>query len=141
VRGDASHLPFAGGTFGAVAALWMLYHLDNPVGAVAEARRVLRPRGVFFACTSSRNNDPELIERYPTTTFDAEEAPTIVASVFGASSIEVIRWHAPLVRIPERKTLARYLRSHGLPPDTVERVSPPITLTKRGCLVLGYKQS
>jgi SAM-dependent methyltransferase len=88
----------------------MLYHLDDPVGAVAEARRVLRPDGVFFACTTSRNNDPE-----------------------------VIRWDASLVQIPDRKALARYLRSHGLPPDKVERVSPPITLTKRGCLVLGHK--
>lgn len=72
VRGGASHLPFADRTLGAVAALWMLYHLDDPVGAVAEARRVLRPDGVFFACTTSRNNGPELIERYPATTFDAE---------------------------------------------------------------------
>jgi SAM-dependent methyltransferase len=139
VRGEASHLPFLGRTFGAVAALWMLYHLDDPIGAVAEAHRVLRPDGVFFACTSSRYNDPELVDHYPTTSFDAEEAPTVVASVFGESSTQVIRWDAPLVRLPNREALARYLRSHGLPPETIERVSPPMTLTKRGCLVLGHR--
>jgi SAM-dependent methyltransferase len=61
---DAAALPFTDGTFVAVTALWMLYHLDKPTLAIAEAYRVLRPNGYFFACTSARNNDPELTDGY-----------------------------------------------------------------------------
>ena len=139
--GDASHLPFPSGTLAAIAALWMLYHLEDPVVAIAEARRVLRPGGVFFASTTSRTNDPELTNSYPPTSFDAEEAPELVASVFGKSSIEVITWDAPLVRLQDREAVALYLRSHHLPAGTVERVRTPLTLTKRGCLILGFRRS
>lgn len=48
VLGDATDLPFPDDTFDAVAALWMLYHLPDPVAAIAEAARVLR-RGALFA--------------------------------------------------------------------------------------------
>lgn len=139
VLGDASRLPFPSARFAAVAALWMLYHLEDPVGAIEEARRVLRPGGVFFACTSSRTSDPELIDSYPPTTFDAEEAPALVGSVFGRASTEVITWNAPLVQLRDRDAVARYLRSHDLPANALERVQPPLTLTKRGCLILGFK--
>ena len=141
VLGDAAHLPFASGTFPAVAALWMLYHLEDPIVAIEEARRMLRPAGVFFAATTSRTNDPELTNGYPPTSFDAEEAPELVASVFGKSSIEVITWDAPLVRLHDRAAIERYLRSHHLPVSTAERVRPPLTLTKRGCLIVGFRRS
>ena len=42
VRGDARRLPFRGASFGAVAALYMLYHLRDPREAIAESCRVLR---------------------------------------------------------------------------------------------------
>src|SRR5689334_12211725 len=58
VRADASVLPVRDQCAGAVAALWMLYHLDDPASAVGEAVRVLRPGGLFVASTSSRANDP-----------------------------------------------------------------------------------
>ena len=64
--------------------LWCLYHLDEPVVAVAEAARVLRPGGRYYASTGARDNDPEIVpEGYPATTFDAEEAVGIVATGFG----------------------------------------------------------
>jgi SAM-dependent methyltransferase len=135
---DAAALPFADGSFAAVAALWMLYHLDKPTLAIAEAYRALRPNGYFFACTSARNNDPELTDGYPRTTFDAEEAPDLVRSIFGAD-LKVITWDAPLVRLPDRSAVARYLRSHFLPATHIDRVVPPVTLTKRGCLVIARR--
>ena len=58
VRADASFLPVRDRCVGAVTALWMLYHLDDPASAIAEAARVLRPGGLFVASTSSRANDP-----------------------------------------------------------------------------------
>jgi SAM-dependent methyltransferase len=139
VLGDAAHLPFPTGTFGAVAALYMLYHLDNPTVAIAEARRVLRPGGTFFACTRARTSDPELTDGYPPTTFDAEEAPDLVAGVFGTDAVEVLSWDGPLLRLPDETAIQRYLRTHYLPASTAQRVTAPLTLTKRGCLVMAVK--
>jgi SAM-dependent methyltransferase len=45
VVGDASRLPFAGGSFGAVRADRVIQHLADPVAAVAEMVRVTHPGG------------------------------------------------------------------------------------------------
>jgi SAM-dependent methyltransferase len=133
LRADALALPFASGAAGAVAMLWMLYHPDDPVAAIAEARRVLRPGGLFAACTASRRNDPELTDGYPPSPFDAEEAPAIVTSIFG--DVDVDSWDGPYTVLPDRDAVLQYCRSHFLPPEAADRVTPPVTLTKRGCLV------
>lgn len=133
VQADALRLPLSDQSVGAVAMLWMLYHLDHPRVAIAEARRVLRPGGLFAAATGSRDNDPELTDGYRPTTFDAEEAESIVATVF--DSVRVTRWDRPAVHLPDRAAILHYCRSHGLPSATADRVAPPLWLTKRGCLV------
>jgi SAM-dependent methyltransferase len=136
IRADAAHLPIADVSVDAVVLLWMLYHLDDPRLALAEARRVLRPGGLVAACASNRTNDPELVpEGYPRTTFDGEEAAQIVAEVFGVSHTDAERWDAPLVQLRDRDEIAAYARSHLIPPQSVEEVEAPVTLTKRGCLV------
>jgi SAM-dependent methyltransferase len=141
VLGDAARLPFPTGTFGAVAALYMLYHLDDPTVAIAEARRVLAPDGTFFACTRARTSDPELTEGYPPTTFDAEEAPELVADVFGKHAVEVISWDGPLLRLPDQEAISRYLRTHYLPASLAQRLTPPLMVTKRGCLVMAVNDA
>jgi SAM-dependent methyltransferase len=138
IRADASVLPVRDRCVDVVAALWMLYHLEDPALAVADAARVLRPGGLFVASTSSRANDPELTDGYPPTSFDAEEAPAIVAAVFG--DVQVERWDAPMTYLPDRDAVLRYCRSHSLHRDAVDRVTPPVWLTKRGCVVYAYKQ-
>ena len=91
VLADMRALPFADGTFAEVAHLWCLYHLDDPVPAIAEAARVLRPGGRYYASTAARDNDPEIVpEGYPASSFDAEEAMQIVGSVFG--QVDAERW-------------------------------------------------
>jgi SAM-dependent methyltransferase len=136
MRANATRLPLADHSVGAVTMLWMLYHLDDPRVAISEAKRVLQSGGLFAACTSSRTNDPELVpDGYPRTTFDAEEAGDLVADVFGASNTEIERWDTPLVHLGDRDEVAAYARSHLLSPGTVETVETPVTLTKRGCLV------
>src|ERR1041384_2873273 len=54
VLGDMRTLPFASRAFDVVTHLWCLYHLDDPVAAIAEAERTLRPGGQYYACTSAR---------------------------------------------------------------------------------------
>lgn len=134
VRADARRLPFAARTFDAAVCNWMLYHFSNPTEVITEAYRVLRSGGLFLASTKSRFSDPELVPHgYPATTFDAEEAPNIVASVFG--TVEVERWDGPYNRLPDRAAVLAYARHHSLPATVADRVNTPLTLTKRGCLV------
>ncbi|MFB9234756.1 class I SAM-dependent methyltransferase [Plantactinospora siamensis] len=140
VRADADRLPFPDASFAGAAALWMLYHLAEPVRAITEARRVLRPGGLFVACTPSRYNDPELRDVLPgwgqPGTFDAEEAAEMVAGVFG--EVEVLRWDELLVRLPDRSAIALFLRGRGLTDtaacEAAGRLPTPLEVTKRGLL-------
>jgi len=50
LRGDATRLPFADGTFDRVVTSEVLEHIQNDVDAIAELSRVLRPGGTL-ACT------------------------------------------------------------------------------------------
>jgi 2-polyprenyl-6-hydroxyphenyl methylase/3-demethylubiquinone-9 3-methyltransferase len=54
-RGDALSLPFADASFDVVCAMDFLEHVEAPARIVAEAARVLRPRGLFFFHTFNRN--------------------------------------------------------------------------------------
>jgi SAM-dependent methyltransferase len=140
VWADLSALPFDDGSFGAVASLWVLYHLADPRQAVREARRVLRPGGLYVTSATSRADAPELgdLVTRGDSTFDAENAPDIVGSAF--DDLEVVRWDAPLIRLPDREALARYLYGHGVAQEraadlAATRDNFPLTLTKRGALV------
>jgi SAM-dependent methyltransferase len=143
VLADARTLPFADGTFGAVAALWMLYHLPGPETAVAEAKRVLRPGGLFIACTNSRFDSPELahVHQVGPVTFDAEVAPDMVGRHF--ADVEVDRWDGPYYHLPDREAVRDYLVGRFMPPDEAEqaadRVDTPLDVTKRGVLLFARK--
>ena len=145
VLGDARMLPFPENTFGGAAALYMLYHLEDPVQAVAECHRVLKPGGLFAACAPSMYDSPELRSVLPgygvPSTFDSENAPEIVGSAF--AKIEIDAWDGPYVHLPDREALALYLRGHRLSPSNAERASSaidtPLTLTKRGAIIYARK--
>ena len=47
---DAQRLPFADNSFSNIVMMDVLHHIENPVRALTEARRVLRPNGRLIAC-------------------------------------------------------------------------------------------
>jgi SAM-dependent methyltransferase len=131
-------LPFRNGAFAEVTHLWCLYHVDEPRLAIREAQRVLRVGGRYYASTAARDNDPELMwEGYPPSSFDAEEAVSIVASVF--HEVEPERWDAKFFPLETREEVRAYCRSHFIPADRAEPLELPLWLTKRGVLVRATK--
>jgi SAM-dependent methyltransferase len=139
VRGDATTLPFPAATFDAVTALYMLYHMPEPERAVAEARRVLRPGGLFIAAAPSRHDSPELRGLVPPespATFDAEIAPDLLGRYF--PSVEVETWDGPYVTLPDAEALRRYLVGRMVDPTlaaAARSLSFPLAITKRGAVV------
>lgn len=143
VQADARQLPFASGSFDAAVMANMLYHLRDPAEAIREARRVLSGGGQFIATAISRHDSPELaaVWKPAPSTFDAEDAPAIVASVFGAADVEP--WDAPLITLPDRGAVRDYLIARFVPQDqavaAAARVSTPATITKRGAFISATK--
>jgi ubiquinone/menaquinone biosynthesis C-methylase UbiE len=56
VRADVQRLPFAGGSFGAVAASLTFCSVADPVRALVEARRVLRQGGLLVLLEHTRGS-------------------------------------------------------------------------------------
>jgi SAM-dependent methyltransferase len=59
---DAQHIPFPGGSFDAVIADHMLYHVPDRGAALREIRRILRPGGRVFTSTIGAGHLRELAE-------------------------------------------------------------------------------
>jgi SAM-dependent methyltransferase len=142
-HGEATALPFSEASFPAVALLYVLYHLEEPALALAEARRVLRSGGMVAVAAPSRDDSPELAHALPRTplTFDAELAPELLSELF--TEVEIERWDAPLLELPNRGAVRDYLLGKGVGRETAERAAAetptPISVTKRGALAFARK--
>lgn len=55
LHGDIYQVPFPPGSFDVVTAMDVLEHVSDPQKVIAEANRVLRPGGLFFFKTFSKN--------------------------------------------------------------------------------------
>jgi SAM-dependent methyltransferase len=61
-QADAVALPFEDGSFDAVIAMHMLYHLPDPAKGIAEMHRVLKPGGFLAVTTNGAGNMQALYE-------------------------------------------------------------------------------
>jgi len=139
ILADMRVLPFRDDAFAEVTHLWCLYHLEDPVVAIREASRVLRPGGRYYACTAARDNDPEIMwEGYLPSSFDAEEAVAIVASVF--EHVEAQRWDDRFFPLETREQVRAYCRHNYIPAERADGAEVPLWLTKRGVLVRATKK-
>jgi SAM-dependent methyltransferase len=143
VEANAAALPFPAAVFDVAVAVNVFDYLDEPAVAIAEAHRVLVAGGLLIAATASRHDSPELarVWRPPPSSFDAENAPALMTSVF--EEVQVERWDAPLVRLPDRVAVRDYLVARFVPSEVAtvaaERITTPVTVTKRGALVRARK--
>lgn len=84
-QAEAADLPFDDGTFDAVIAMHMLYHVADPAAAIAEIHRVLRPGGFLAVTTNGAGNMRALYEL--TAVFGSAPSEP-VAAVFGFDTAE-----------------------------------------------------
>lgn len=98
---DAQALPFADGSFDAVIANHMLYHVPDRPRALAEVRRVLRPGGRFGAATNGVRHMREIADLIA-------GRPVAESDLLGPRGFSLENGAAQLAATFPRITLARY---------------------------------
>ncbi|NBD35965.1 MAG: methyltransferase domain-containing protein [Chloroflexi bacterium] len=118
---DAQAIPFVSTHFDAVTAHHMLYHVPDRAKALREIRRVLAPRGTFYASTVGEDHMREMWElvepfapgaiasaRQVTQGFTLENGAAQLAPLF--DEVQVHRYEDSLI-VPEAAPLIAYVRS------------------------------
>jgi len=141
---NARALPLADESFDSAAILYVLYHVERPMEALAEAHRVLRPGGLIAVAAPSIDDAPELAHVVPSrepSTFVAEHAEPMLGELF--AEVEVVRWDGPYLHLPNREALRDYLVGclvdERRAEDEAARARLPLTVTKRGALAFGRR--
>lgn len=115
---DAQSIPYADGTFDAVIANHMLYHVPNRRQALKEVRRVLKDGGVLFVATLGQNHMRQMwdlleqagsAKRYEVTSaFNLENGMEQLREFF--PRVELSHYQDNL-RVTEVAALMAYIRS------------------------------
>jgi ubiquinone/menaquinone biosynthesis C-methylase UbiE len=128
---DAQSIPFDNGSFDAVIANHMLYHVPELDTALSEASRILRPGGTFLASTVGQENMREfhqLLASYVTDTslcleqqdiaerFSLENGKELLAHWF--ADVEV-RTYLDALAVNEVEPLVAYAQSLATGPEPV----------------------
>jgi SAM-dependent methyltransferase len=122
--GDVQALPFKDGVFDTVVAAWMLYHVPDIDGGLAEIARVLRPGGALVAVTNSVLHLSELRElmAYPDghqETFNRENGEEFLQKHFA----EIQRLDLEtVVTVRDRQKLVDYQQSTTVPTHPIPEV-------------------
>jgi SAM-dependent methyltransferase len=96
VQGDAQKLPLPDGCADAVMLVSMLHHVEDPSRAIAEAKRILRPRGrlVLMVFTREDLEATWMTEYWPSTRawMDESHPPldTLLQLLPGARHIQIV---------------------------------------------------
>ncbi|SBT53392.1 class I SAM-dependent methyltransferase [Micromonospora narathiwatensis] len=129
---DAADLPFSEASFDTVIANHMLYHLDDPVAALGEFARVLRPGGRLAVAVNGSDHLAELMAigsavgrsdlalGFNQTNSTAETVPGWLADHFTGVTVE--RYPCDL-DIPTAEPILAYLASMAEEPLTPEQQS------------------
>ena len=120
VVAELSQLPFPEGSFDAVIANHMLFHVPNLELGLAEIHRVLGRGGVLIAATNGPEHLLELRQlqarigtqagarTHVDTAFDLATGPSLLNPLFGRLTVS---WHPEELRITDPETVVAYLRS------------------------------
>ncbi|GIF22309.1 ubiquinone/menaquinone biosynthesis C-methylase UbiE [Actinoplanes tereljensis] len=131
-RCDAGALPFSDGSFDAVIANHMLYHVDDPAAVLRELARVSRPGGRLAVATNGHGHmaeitelstaigRPDIMPRAGQSDFYAESGPALVSEKF--QDVRVERYPGDLA-VPAVAPVVDYLNSMAGEPLTAEQVA------------------
>ena len=137
VRCDAGALPFPSGSFDALIANHMLYHVDDPAAVLREFARVLRPGGRLAMALNGPGHMAEVdalaeamgrpdIERMsPQAAIDTDTAPPLIARSF--TDVQVERYDCDLA-VPTPGPVLAYLASMTSTPFTPAEESTALAL-------------
>ena len=115
---DASSIPHESMKYDCAIANHMLYHVPDIPVALGEIKRVLKPGGLFFAATNSRNHRRELIDILETgTSGKYENIGLSFDDVSGRKYLEKgfdiidVRLYSDIVNVPDMDDFKNYIFS------------------------------